>query len=173
MLSQRNKYWLHASLWLLFLYGSIPFVRPICEKLREVAPFGVLVNSIFVIAFILICFFLIRRRRIRPLTYVLLISAVILYAWGLIAIEIPEERVHFLQYGILAYFIYRAMRLDIKGFRAYAVVIVMTFFLGWIDEGIQHLTPGRYFGWKDVFLNAIGGILGLFLNFIYRREMDT
>ena len=33
--------------------------------------------------------------------------------------------------------------------------------IGMGDEIYQHFLPGRFFTWYDVFLNFVGGILGL------------
>jgi len=88
---------------------------------------------------------------------------------------LPEERLHFLQYGAVAALIYlaleeRRLRLDEAGtgrvdlptrLPSIAVAAVATGVLGWIDEGIQAILPNRYYDIRDVAFNAAAGIICL------------
>lgn len=103
-------------------------------------------------------------------TYVLLAITSVIYVYLLWVMKIPEEKIHFLEYGLLGFLVFRAFQLDFTDKLAYLLAFCLTAAFGWGDEGIQYLLPNRYFEWKDVLLNIVGGALGLFWTFLIRRE---
>lgn len=84
---------------------------------------------------------------------------------GIIAIAIfklvplPIERIHFIQYGILGWLAYWA-----GGKKAFLYVIA----IGIVDEIIQGILPNRFFDIRDIFMNTIGGGIGIVMK-IYER----
>ena len=84
-------------------------------------------------------------------------------------VPIPEEKIHFPEYGFLAYLLYRALKIDVSNKTAYLVSFLLCAGFGWLDEGIQFLLPNRYYETKDVILNILGGGLGLYLTFIVEK----
>ena len=75
-------------------------------------------------------------------------------------IKLPQERVHLLEYGFLAFLVYKALRIDIRDERIYLFTSLLVMFFGLADECIQFLLPNRYFGIMDVLVNGVSGILG-------------
>ena len=75
----------------------------------------------------------------------------------------PAERLHLLEYGLMAYLILRALQLDLADRPAYAWSLVLTTIVGLGDEIIQLILPQRFFEFKDVFLNMVSGGLALLL----------
>jgi len=71
----------------------------------------------------------------------------------------PEEAVHFLEYGVLSYFAYAALRFHVKDISIFFTASLMTLFVGTVDEIIQWLVPGRYWDIRDVGFNFLGGVL--------------
>ena len=43
--------------------------------------------------------------------------------------DIMAEKIHFVEYGILAYLLYYALKLKIKGIKIYPVVLVLVFLI--------------------------------------------
>ena len=173
MMPQRKKYWTHAIIWLAIIYATLPIARPISEFLKKVIPFGFSVNILLIVVFLSVFGFSIRKVKIKLFsTYLVLALIAIIGIMFINKIEIPEERIHFIQYGFLAFLIHRALILDTKNARAYFIAFILTAVLGWLDEGIQYLLPDRYYDTRDVVFNALGGILGLVVTFILRREGD-
>ena len=77
-------------------------------------------------------------------------------------IPLPIERIHIPEYGLLAVFLFRTFRLSRKSTGdAYRSSCLWAVTIGVLDELIQHLLPTRYFAVKDVGLNALGVIAGL------------
>lgn len=171
MSSQRSKRWGMVGLWVGCIYSTLYVVRPICEFLKKNTPFNAIVNFGMVILFAALIFIFLKRVHIqRKSTYLLLSVSLVMYVAALRWLQIPEERIHLLEYGFLAFLIYRAVILDWRSPQAYIAAFILTALLGWGDEGIQHLLPNRYYQVKDVLLNALSGGMGLFLTFVMRRE---
>src|SRR3989338_5077276 len=166
----RKKYWAWALGWTLAIYATLYPVRPICEFLKGIIPFGLWVN-IFLAACLsgIAAIFFRKYKMTDGFGYVLLLLSISGYAYGLATIPYPEEKVHFIEYGFLAYLIFRALRLDHGAWAAYAGAFALTAALGWGDEGIQHLLPNRYYQSSDVVLNAVSGLLGLILVYVFQR----
>ena len=72
----------------------------------------------------------------------------------------PTEAVHFLEYGLLGFFIFRALNHSIKDKSIYVSATLLALLIGTFDEIIQWITPHRYWGFRDVGLNGLSG--GLF-----------
>ena len=160
----RRKYWAWAIGWTLAIYATLSVVRPVCEFLKKVIPFGLWVNIFFAVCLCGITILFFRKYKMTDgFGYVLLLLILSGYAYGLATIPHPEEKIHFIEYGILAYLVFRALRLDHGAGAAYAGALALTAALGWVDEGIQHLLPNRYYQTSDVALNAVSGLLGLLL----------
>jgi hypothetical protein len=93
----------------------------------------------------------------RAIPQAALLSLALALALAAIIQGVPtvEERMHFLLFGALAYS-------GVKAFgwvRAVVVVAVMAF----ADEGLQSLLPSRVGDLRDVWMNLLGGAIGLAL----------
>jgi len=162
---QRMIYWTLAAGWMILIIATLGVVRPICEFLREHLPFGMSITIFLGLLLAVVIIYALRENMRRPINTYLFLTAIIgAYIGMFIYLSIPEERVHLLQYGVLAFLIYRAVAVDLSGFSVYFYTFILASFLGWVDESIQHITPGRFFDWKDVLLNAISAFLALALN---------
>jgi VanZ family protein len=102
-------------------------------------------------------------RRARAADRVLLVAVVGLYILGVTFLEIPQERLHYVEYGVLAGLIYggcREERVGVGG--AVGIAILVTAALGYLDERLQDVWERRYFDWRDVQVNAQAAVLGTF-----------
>ena len=81
---------------------------------------------------------------------------------GSLALKIPEERIHLLEFGLLG--ILAPASLGGKnGGGNYLRALLFIFLVGLLDEGFQWLLPDRVGDWRDVFFNSLGGIWGIAL----------
>ncbi len=168
---KQNRYWFFVVAWVIGIYSTLSAVRPVCELLKQNAWFAPGISLFLITLLIILSLGLIRGMPKKSLlSYFLLAGVLLCYIYGLVSIKYPEEKIHFLEYGFLAYLIYRALRLDCSRILSYAGAFILTTVFGWIDEGIQHILPNRYYQNEDVFLNAISGALALLLIFIFERE---
>lgn len=167
----RRRRWALAAGWTACIYATLGIVRPICEFLKRTIPLSLSIDILIVGILAALVFWGLRGRRVRRIsTYVFLALIAAAYGYGLAVISSPEEKVHFIEYGFLAYWILRALEVDYPKGWAYPAAFVLTAGLGWLDEGIQHLLPGRYYQTTDVILNSLSGALGLCLAFVLKRE---
>lgn len=71
----------------------------------------------------------------------------------------PEEQVHFIEYGILSALVYVALTHDIKNKSIYFLSSLIVSVFGAGDEVIQWILPNRVFDVRDLVMNVIAGIL--------------
>jgi len=71
----------------------------------------------------------------------------------------PVEVTHFLEYGVLSFFIFKALSHHIKNQSIYFSATLITLIFGILDEVIQWIVPGRVWNFKDVGMNAVSGAL--------------
>jgi hypothetical protein len=92
----------------------------------------------------------------------LLVATASGWAWALGRLPAkPIERVHLLEYGVLGWLAWRAVRQHVTPRVAFGLAALLTAALGWGEELVQWVTPGRYYDLRDVAMNALGGVLGL------------
>ncbi len=170
-IKRRRLYrWMSAGLWTGLIYSTLYVARPVCEFLKQYSWFSSTINISIILCLIVISVIFFRKIRTERIsTYFMFFCITAAYFAGMVYISIPEERLHFIEYGILAFLICRALIVDVKGGKVYFFAFLLTSFLGAGDEGIQHLLPNRYYQFQDVCLNSISGALGLAFVFVMDR----
>jgi hypothetical protein len=73
----------------------------------------------------------------------------------------PEEAIHFLEYGVLGFLLYRALQPRIQDASVFFAAALVGVLAGTVDEIIQWIVPGRYWDFRDIGLNAGACILTL------------
>jgi VanZ family protein len=73
----------------------------------------------------------------------------------------PAERLHLMEYGLLAYLSYRVLRFDFPRASAYVLGFLLSSGFGFMDEVIQYFLPNRVFELRDVVTNVAASALGL------------
>ncbi len=158
-------------MWVALIYSTLSLVRPLCEFLRKTMPLDLLVNATILLWIIFFaCKILFHKKFPSRLTIVLFLGIGVLYAIAIKMLPIAEERIHLVEYGVLSFLIYRALRLDFSRVKSYAGALILAFVLGWIDEGIQEILPTRYYDNRDVILNGVSALLGLMLVAVVERR---
>jgi hypothetical protein len=71
----------------------------------------------------------------------------------------PEEPLHLVEYGLLSFFVFNALRYRIKDWTIYLTTALIILFFGSVDEFIQWLIPGRYWELKDVWINILASLI--------------
>ena len=166
--TSRSQYWLRVLAWVGIIYASLPGVRPLCDFLKAKTPFLILINSFIAIVLIVLAVEIIRWRVWKgAFSYFLIWSIFVSYGYLLLFLKIPEEKIHLIEYGFLAFLVFRAVSLDYQGIKRYAMAFVISSLLGWLDEVIQHFLPNRYYQNSDVLLNMVSAGLGLWVVFIF------
>lgn len=167
----RKKYWSYALWWAAIIYSTLALVRPICDFLKTIFPFAFLVNVFMMgLLFCLMMVVYLSCSSRSVFSYFLLILVSLSYLWGINVIPYPEEKIHFIEYGVLACLCFKALSLEEKPVLSYGGAFFLTTLIGWVDELIQEVLPNRYYDLRDVGLNSMSGFLALVLIYIMERE---
>lgn len=148
----------------LLILASAPVARPLQGWLR--AQLGregmmILLGGMFLGA-ALAGGFLINIRKLPRRNLILSSLLFLVGLAGSLALKIPEERIHLLEYGLLG--ILAPASLSSKnGGGNYLRALLFIFLVGLLDEGFQWLLPDRVGDWRDICFNSLGGIWGIAL----------
>src|SRR5262249_36740830 len=111
------------------------------------------------------------RRRKAPATAWLIAALVGLgYALALGWLRaVRLERVHLPEYGIAAWLAWRALVPSFGDrWQVYFAAWLLASAIGWGDELVQSVTPGRYYDVRDIGANALGAGLGVLALAVWR-----
>jgi hypothetical protein len=164
---QKKKFqaWRWVAVNILAIFLVVPLARTIQRLVAAQwgrAFFAYAVLAATAVAFCAIVFFLIFRLKIRSFSnYAWLAAVAGLYVFFTLRLwRAPEEAVHFLEYGLLGFFLFRALSLSIRDKSIYATAFLLGSLVGILDEIFQWAMPGRYWDFRDTGLNALA--TGLF-----------
>ncbi len=170
---RRKKYWTLSLLWTVLIYTTLSFARDVSEFLRVRVPFGLGINILLGIMLGAVLFYALLKIKDSWKRKTAVIALGCLYVVSAYFIKYPEEKIHFVEYGVLAYFIFNALSVDFKLIASASATFFLTAMIGLGDEGIQHILPKRYFDWNDVILNAYSGGLGTILTIVSQRKKEA
>ena len=172
MTAREKRLWGLASLWLLLIYSTLSLVRAPITYLRDQNLLRLAVGLVFLFTAAAVLAVLVRRRPGRR-EWSVLVCFMVLYLAAMAVLELPEERLHLLEYGVFAVLVYYALleRRDLgdlavstggpERLRIAFVAVLITLAAGWVDEGIQGLLTERHYDNRDVVLNALAGLLAV------------
>lgn len=152
------KIWLFIAFYITAIYLTLPLMRSILNFLYSSIgkqSIGIMVNVSLGIAIGITIFLTNKKGVSRTLLAAVPLAAALMFIYTL---ERPEERVHFLEYGVLGVLVLKGVK-ERKWRMSLAMAFVFT--VGAIDECIQLLLPNRVGDLRDVAMNAIGGTLGI------------
>lgn len=144
------------ALTLLAIYSTLGVVRTITNFLRDRGALRVAVVAAFVLAAGVMLTLILRERRNRtPRVLLALVAMALVYAAVILPMKSPEEKIHFIEYGVVALLAHASLR------RSYLAAALFVVAAGWCDEGIQALLPSRVYDLRDVAFNAAAGVMAL------------
>jgi hypothetical protein len=165
--SRRERWlWTVVALLLLLIYGSSYLVRILLDMLMERGWLAGTVSGVFAaVGTILVV--LAARGRPGPREILLLAGGALAYGVILSRMSLPQERIHFVEYGLLGGVFFAALkeRWSGRSWRLFSWrspelwAVLLTAAAGWLDEGIQAVVPGRVYDLRDVVFNASAGVL--------------
>jgi len=151
--------WLWVFLCALAIFLAVPMARAIQNFVsarwgRSLFGYTVLVITISV--FLILLYILYFRLNIRSVSNYIWLSIVsCLYVYFTLKLwPNPEEAVHFLEYGLLGFFLFRALSFTIKDKTIYLAAVLIGSLVGIFDEILQWIVPLRYWDLRDVWLNV-------------------
>jgi VanZ family protein len=155
--------WSFVLIWAAIIFMTIPFARKIQGFFEHVlgsraymAAAGIL--GVFLVLVVLTYMF---RRRKRQVALRLGWLAVLMVAsvWVMRnQLQTPAEAIHFFEYGILSFLLFRAWSHHVRDRLIYVIASMTLIIIASCDEFLQWLTPGRFWDFRDIRLNVLAGL---------------
>ncbi len=163
-----NKIWIIILIYVLFIYISLPYFPVFVAYLKNYLSKDTLniLSLLFCISFFLVFSKWIYDKKYKFVQYIFIISPLILLTYMSFSLDMWAERVHFIQYGLLGLLVSRAYKIGTFKILLASGLFIMS--VGLVDEIIQWFLPNRYGDIRDVVMNSLGGLSGLWLGqFLY------
>jgi len=169
--------------YLLCIYTTLGIARPIAEYLRST---GILLPTIIALfggCLPLALFWRYKTiTRTRFLLRILLIITLLCCAFLISAL--PEERLHFLTYGLAGWLIYWSLEATpffsntqqkgrfLRQISIFLIPCLLVWIAGGVDEMIQWWLPNRVFDVRDIVFNGTAGMVGVALFGTGRQKLQ-
>ena len=163
-----KKIWIIILIYVLFIYISLPYFPVFVAFLKNYISKDTLniLSLLFCISFFLVLSKWIYDKQYKFVQYIFIISPLILLTYMSFSLDVWAERVHFIQYGLLGLLVSRAYKISSLNMLLASGLFIMS--IGLVDEVIQWFLPNRYGDIRDVVMNSLGGVSGLWLGqFLY------
>jgi hypothetical protein len=148
--------------YLAAVYAALPFARDAVIALREQGLLSALLTFLFFGSAVAIAHHVVFDVRLsdRVAFFALVLLAAAIGSL-LLGLSVAEERIHFLEYGLLAVLARSAWAHHLRPGRAYAAAWLLSTAAGWGDEALQGLLPERVYDLRDVAVNSVAAFLAL------------
>jgi hypothetical protein len=147
--------WLVLLAYVAIVYGSLPWTRDVLIALDQRELKGGMVTACYFGAAALVVYHVVFDVRLTDRVAFAALVALGAGVGGLVlGLSIPEERLHFLQYGLMAVLARRAVAPRLHGWAQYLAAVGLAAAAGWGDELLQAILPGRVYDLRDVLINA-------------------
>ncbi len=156
--------WILLIAWVGFIYltlGTVPdwrdtLVENYGEEVFTTISFTGAGIALVILLGIMILYY--RQKKILPYVSLLIVLgflAHVMLNW----IRLPVEQIHFIEYGMVGFLAYNALRHHLRGWGLITSVIVLTFLLGMFDEYIQGILVNRVGEQRDMYWNGLAGVI--------------
>ncbi len=155
--------WLLAGLWSLAIFAVVPLAPTLQELVGE--RWGWQVFAYATLAVLATAGFaairhLARHGRGRPASYLWLAAVGSAFVgYTMLLRQTPVEAVHLVLYALLGGLCFRALSHRIHDWTIYLTASIIASIVGTLDEILQWLTPGRYWGLHDIWIDFLGAAL--------------
>lgn len=161
MIAAPRARWLLGAL-LLFIYATLSVARVVSNALRDAGVLRLTVAVCFSLAAVVVAVTIGRIRALRrPKTLGVLVLCGLGYAAVIWPMESPEEKLHFIEYGLVGLLTFASMPERWSTWPRFLFGALLTLAAGWLDEGIQGLLPTRHYDLRDVGFNLLAGLLAM------------
>ncbi|RJQ50085.1 MAG: VanZ family protein [Nitrospiraceae bacterium] len=156
------RQWIWVLLCALAIFSTVPAARGVQKFVYASAGkdfFTYLVLSVIIAGLAVILYFFIFRLKVKNISqYLWALAGSGLYVYFTTRLrKHPEEAVHLLEYGLLSFFLFKALTCRIRDWTVYITTLLIVSFVGTMEEFVQWVTPGRVWDFKDVGTNILGG----------------
>ncbi|MCP4202151.1 MAG: hypothetical protein GY769_09470 [bacterium] len=166
---QERRWWIGALALIVSIYATLYFARAPVEFLRERNLLRLTVGAVFVVA-ALGAVRVVRFRGVGLREGLVFLTFGAAFGGAVLLVDRPEEKLHFLEYGLLGGLLCgacreRAVRLGRSPLSAAATALVLAALAGWGDEGIQAILPNRVYDVRDILWNVSGSTIVILAQF--------
>ena len=143
------------------VYASLPVSRDVLIALDQHELMGWVITASYFGAVVLVVYHVVFDVRLADrVAFFALVGLGLVVGALVLGMSIPEERLHFLQYGLMALLARRA--LGARGpWAQYGLALAIAGLAGWGDEVLQGLLPDRVHDPLDVLVNVVAAALAL------------
>jgi len=166
--------WLLVCLYSILIFLSIPIANKIQSYISDrwgKNIFIYIVVLVLALGVVILVYISIFKRRVYTISnYIWLLLVIGGYAYFTFMLrKIPAEAIHFLEYGILGFLIFKALNHHIKDRSIFLTATALGLLIGTIDEILQWVAPQRIWNFHDLGINAVS--VGLFQLAIWKVIM--
>lgn len=164
---KRISDWVQVFLMVVLILITIPYTpllwKPLAPDQKSFVIMGVYFLT-FLLGISILIYLIYYKKKARISSYLWLLIVTILYIQAFNSLnEFPIEKIHLIEYGVLGFLVFKALKNDLKDLSIYIWSGLIIFYVGIIDETVQWITPNRVGTIEDVWLNVKSGILVLML----------
>jgi len=158
---RHSRLWWAIWIYIIVIYSTLPVMRYVLNFIKEEVgkdQLLLLVNVSLIVPSVFILIFLLRKGVLKTLLAAIPLAVTAYYVYFM---KIPEERVHFLQYGLLGVLVLKTVKKET--WTGVLMALLFTVLVGCGDEFIQWLLPNRVGEVRDVMINTAASALGVWL----------
>jgi glycopeptide antibiotics resistance protein len=162
---KRFIFWSLLALYVGLIFYVTPYAYPtlkfLVDKTNLNLNFGMSLLGLFMLVYFYVV--LIKTKNLRTVKASLILSFIVMCYIILLVIftKTPVERFHVFEYGVLSYFIYQALAIDLHEENLFGWGMIIVILVSSLDELFQVSLPHRFGDIKDIFINCLSGLLGL------------
>lgn len=166
-----GRAWAATGAYTAFLFLSLPLAPTFWAWLRQhrlaILALNVLIGAVLA----LWAFYVSTRLKTRRLLRLALLAPLLAtYGYALSKLPYPQERLHFVEYGFLAFFLYRTLHLMASRWASVRATVAIGFVVGMVDEVVQYFLPNRVFDPRDLAANAAAVLLGVGITLVISQR---
>jgi len=160
--SSAARTWLLVGIYVAVLFASVPFARDIVVGLREQHLLGTSVTLLYFAAVVGLVYHVVFDVRLSDrIAFLALVLLALVTGSLVLGLAVPEERIHFLQYGLLALLCRRALAWHFEPRGQVLGAVALASAAGILDELLQGVTPDRVCDARDMMINAVAAFLAI------------
>lgn len=174
MIPSNRSLWLLTMCYVVIIFVTLPIAPYIIKFISRFAKIEFVVNASLLLLFASYCTWMVIKTRRHRLSMLFILAPLAAITFpGLHYIQLPVERIHIAEYGLLSILLYRALRRQRTAPLAALFAIILTSLIGAADEAVQFFLPNRFYSTHDILFNAIGGFVGLCYYSLYMWGSQT
>ena len=160
-----SKDWLFLLAYLVAIFGILPFSGYLAQNIARRVPFfsfliTVLVYVAIGIIGIALAIYVIVTNKGFKIPRLLILAVILLIGLdGLGKIEGVYDKLHIIEYSILAFLLFRVLRFYNPSTALYLWCVIFVCIAGYVDEFVQSFIPGRGFSLQDIRIDVFASIL--------------